>query len=160
METGFNPVYPDPDFSLVNVALQSPTDQDAQLQGTPASPAHEEDIPQIAYEGDEAKGPDVSTSLATHVEGCMTEKIKKDDMEAYLKRFLAHGNCPSLRSPLMDHGSCGHNLSVDRVHNTRPFLFNLFNVGYYFTLLVFNSLFIFSFLPGSRSACYQPFSLA
>ena len=28
METGFNPVYPDPDFSLVNVALQSPTAQD------------------------------------------------------------------------------------------------------------------------------------
>ena len=84
------------------MALQSPTAQDTQPQGTTASPANEEDIPQIAYEGDEAKGPHVSASLATYVEGCVTKKIKKDDMEAYLKRFPAPGNCPSLRSPLMD----------------------------------------------------------
>ena len=77
METGFNPVYPDPDFSLVNVALQSPTAQDTQPQGTTASPANEEDIPQIANEGDEAKGPHVSASLATYVEGCVTKKIKR-----------------------------------------------------------------------------------
>ena len=102
METGFNPVYSDPDFSLVNVALQSSTDQDSPAQEAPAPPALEEDIPQIAYEGDEAKGPDVSASLATYVEGCVTKKIKKDDMEAYLKRFPAPGNCPSLKSPLMD----------------------------------------------------------
>ena len=35
METGFNPVYSDPDFSLANVALQSPTAQNTLAQEAP-----------------------------------------------------------------------------------------------------------------------------
>ena len=84
MDTGFNPVYSDPDFSVINVALQSPTANDAPLKESETPNEQEEDIPQIAYEGDEATGPDVSTSLAKYVEGCVTKKIKKDDMEAVL----------------------------------------------------------------------------
>ena len=102
MDTGLNPVYSDPDFSVVNVALQSPAANDAPLKEPETPKEQEEDIPQIAYEGDEATGPDVSASLAEYVKDCMTKKIKKDDMEAYLKRFPATGNCPSLKAPWMD----------------------------------------------------------
>ena len=64
MKTGFNPVYSDPDFSVVNVTLQSPVANDAPLKEPETPKDQEEDIPQIAYEGDEAMGPDVSASLA------------------------------------------------------------------------------------------------
>ena len=60
VETCFNPLSPDPDVSLVNLALQLPTAPDTPAQEARESPAHEEHIPQIAYEGDEAKGTDVS----------------------------------------------------------------------------------------------------
>ena len=102
MDTGFNPVYSDPDFSVANMALQSPGSKDVLPHESSDSKEPEDDIPQIAYEGDEMTGPDVSASLAKYVEGCVTRRIKKDDMEAYLKRFPAPGNCPSLKAPLMD----------------------------------------------------------
>ena len=41
------------------------------------------------------------------------------------------------------HGCCGHDLGVDRVHNTWP---KFSKMKYFVTFLVFNSLFIVSFL--------------
>ena len=54
MDMGFNPVYSDPDFSVVNVALQSPAANDAPLKEPETPKDQEEDIPQIAYKGNEA----------------------------------------------------------------------------------------------------------
>eukprot|EP00795_Rhopilema_esculentum_P010276 gene10276-18973_t len=91
VDTGFNPVYADPDFAMANVKIQPKT-----------VALVDEDIPQISYEGDEPKGPDISPSLASYVEGCTGKKIKKEDLDPFRQRFPLPGNCQFLQVPSMD----------------------------------------------------------
>eukprot|EP00112_Aurelia_sp_Birch-Aquarium-sp1_P009353 Seg206.2 transcript_id=Seg206.2/GoldUCD/mRNA.D3Y31 product="hypothetical protein" protein_id=Seg206.2/GoldUCD/D3Y31 len=111
MDTGFNPVYSDPDFSMVNLGLQSPTAPGAPVLEGPTPSAPEDDIPQLEYEGDEEKGSDVSASLATYVEGCVTKKIKKNDMEAHFKRFSRTWQLSFPQSPVDGQGSLESNVA-------------------------------------------------
>ena len=77
LDTGFNPVYVDPDFLSTDAGPSFPS----------VAP-DDEDIPQISYEGDEPTGTDIPSSFASYVEGCTKKKIKKEDVGESPSRFL------------------------------------------------------------------------
>ena len=56
-----------PDFSVANMALQSPGSNDVLPHESSDLKELEDDITQIAYQGDEVTGPDVSASLSCHI---------------------------------------------------------------------------------------------